>query len=111
MKIYYLLLEGKPYTDNGESKEVLGAYINCWVKAKNKKAAEDLAIEYISSEGWETLNIEEMWIAEREQYVDEPDSLEFYDQAVAYGAGAVFYTWSIDDNDDIDVIPRSSFLS
>ena len=36
----------------------------------------------------------DMCVVEREKYLDEPDSLEAYDIALEYGAGAVFYTWS-----------------
>jgi hypothetical protein len=45
MGIYYLLLEGKPYINNEESKEVAGAYINCWVKAKDTTTAKDTVIK------------------------------------------------------------------
>lgn len=101
MDIYYLLLEGKPYINNEEGKEVSGAYINCWVKANNETTAKDDAIKYINSQEWEPLNIEEMYVTNRERYIDEPDSLECYDQAINSGVGAIFYTWSIDEEDDI----------
>jgi len=47
MDIFYLLLEGKPCINNEESKEVAGAYINCWVKAKDETTAKDKAMKYI----------------------------------------------------------------
>lgn len=99
MDIYYLLLEGKPYINNEESKEVAGAYINCWVKAKDKATARDSAIKYLRNQEWETLNIEEIYVAKPERYVDEPNSLECYDQAINSGVGAIFYTWTIDEED------------
>ena len=48
--------EGKPYINNEESKEVSGAYINCWVKANDETTAKDDAIKYINSQEWELLN-------------------------------------------------------
>lgn len=101
MGIYYLLIEGKPYINNEESKEVAGAYINYWVKAKDTTTAKDTAIKYIRTQEWETLNIEEIYVTKRERYVDEPDSLECYDQAINSGVGAIFYTWPIDEENDI----------
>lgn len=95
MKIYYLFLEGKPFTNNEESKEVAGAYINCWVKAKNESSAKDLALKYIHTEGWEILNIEDIYIVNRKIYSDIPESLECYCQAKKYGVGAIFNTWPI----------------
>lgn len=100
MKIYYLLLEGKPNINNEESKEMTGAYINCWVKAKDETIAKDKAIEYINNQEWESLNIEEIYITTRERYINEPDSLECFDQAINFGVGAIFYTWHIDDDDE-----------
>jgi hypothetical protein len=100
MKIYYLLLEGKPNLNNEESKEVAGAYINCWVNAEDETIAKDKATKYINSQDWEPLNIEEVYITSRERYVDEPDSLECFEQAINCGIGAIFYTWSIIDEEN-----------
>lgn len=104
MRIYYLLLEGRPFIDNEEREEVAGAYINCWIKAKDETTAKDKATEYVASEGWEIVNIEEIFIAKRERYADLPESLECYEQAIHCGVGAIFNTWSI-DAEDRDVVP------
>jgi hypothetical protein len=100
MNIYYLLIEGKPNLNNEESKEVAGAYINCWVNAKDETTVREKAIEYINTQEWEALNIEEVYITNRERYVDEPDSLECFEQAINCGIGAVFYTWPINDEEN-----------
>lgn len=100
MNVYYIFLEGKPLLNNKESKEFTGAYINCWVNSKNETTAKDKAIEYVYNQGWEVINIEEVFITNRERYVDEPDSLECFDQAVKYGIGAIFYTWPIGNKDE-----------
>lgn len=90
MRIYYLLLEGRPSIGNEEREEVAGAYINCWIKAKDETTAKDKAIEFVTAEGWEITNIEEMFIAKRERYADLPESLECYERAVNRGVGAIF---------------------
>lgn len=100
MRIYYLLIEGKPYTSNKESKEVAGGFINCWIKANDEATAEERAIKYINNQEWEVLNIEEIFVAHRERYLDEPDSLECFEQAVSCGIGSIFYTWPFDEEDN-----------
>jgi hypothetical protein len=104
MKIYYLFLEGRPSINNEEREEVAGAYINCWIKAKDKTAARDKALEYVTAEGWEIVSIEEICSVKRERYANIPDSLECYERAVNCGIGARFYMWSI-DAEDKDIIP------
>lgn len=99
MNIYYIFIEGKPLSSNNESKEFAGAYINCWVNSKNTSTAIDAAKEYVLSQGWQILNIEEIFIATRERYIEDPKSLECFDQAIRYGIGAIFYTWPIGSED------------
>ena len=98
MNIYYLLIQARPYTNNDEAKEVGGAYINCWVNAKNQKSAIKIAKHYIDSEGWETISIEEVYLSSRNYYDDEPDSQSCFDSARKYGIGAIFNTWAIEDD-------------
>ena len=94
MSIYYFLVEAVPLKDNPESEYLDGTFINCWVKATSTKDAIKKAKAYIKLEKWKWLYVEDMYIAEREMYLDEPDSLEAYDYACEYGAMGVFYTFS-----------------
>lgn len=100
MDMYYLLLEGKPHMSNNESREVSGAYINCWVKADGETAAIEEVRDYQASHEWDLLEIEEILAVNRERYLDEPNSLECFDQASDSGIGAVFYTWPVSGKDD-----------
>lgn len=49
-----------------------------------------MEIYYLLLEGKPYINIEEIYVTKRERYVDEPDSLEYYDQASNSGVGAIF---------------------
>lgn len=100
MKILYFLLEGKPAFENKDKDEFDGVYINCWVKSEDENDAKNKAIQYINSQGWDVFNVEETFIATRDRYIDFPDSLECFDQAVDYGLGAIFNTWPIDSEDE-----------
>ena len=94
MEIYYVMTEAVPNPGNPESKDVGGAYINCFVNAASKEDAIIKVKEYINAENWEFFQVKDIFIAKRDMYTDEPESLECYDEASQYGLGAVFYTWS-----------------
>ena len=96
MMIYYLMLEAIPCHNNPESNEFGGAYINCWVKASTQKEALQRAKEYIKNENWMFIKTEDIWEAQRQSYIDLPDSLECYDEACKNGLSAIFNTWPID---------------
>lgn len=95
MNIYYLMVEARPLPENEESKEFGGAYINCWIKSKDETSAKSKVSEYVFDEGWEIIDIEDFFIVTREIYLEEPNSLDCFDQAVNFGIGANFYTWPI----------------
>ena len=95
MMIYYLMVEAVPHHNNPESKEYGGAYINCWVKADTPADAMSKVKEYIHEQNWHFIKAEDTFTVQRERYIDEPDSLECYDNALQYGLDAIFYTWPI----------------
>ena len=101
MNVYFILLEGKPLPSNNESKETAGAYMNCWVKSKDETSAINETIMYLHDvEGWQVLSIEEIYITDRERYVELPDSLECFKQAVDFGIGVIFHIWPIGCEDE-----------
>ena len=94
MDIYYIFMEARPLPGNKESKKSAGAYINCWVKAADEATAKKEAIRHIhDNEGWQVLYTEETFIANREMYLDTPESLKCFDRAAACGIGLFFYIW------------------
>ena len=92
MFIYYLMVEAVPHHNNPESKKYGGAYINCWVKADTPTQALRKAKEYIYQQNWVFIKAEDTFTVQREGYIEEPDSLQGYDNALQYGLDAVFYT-------------------
>ena len=100
MKIYYFMIEAVPMYDNPESELYKGAFVNCWVKGTTYLSALNKAKKYIhDDEKWDTLNVLESFVAERESYIEIPESLECYDEACKYGASFLFYTYENDDED------------
>ena len=100
MTIYYLMIEAIPYRNNPESKEFGGAFVNCWVKASTQKDALKRDQEFIKNENWIFMKVEDIWEAQRQSYIDLPDSLECYDEACEIGLSAVFNTWPIDGDNN-----------
>lgn len=96
MILYCLVVEAAPHRNNPESKEYGGAYISCWVKADNPTDALRKVKEYIHEQNWAFIKTEDIFTVQREQYIDEPDSLECYDNALQYGFDAIFHTWPKD---------------
>ena len=100
MAIYYIMIEAAPNNSNPESKEFGGAYVNCWVKATTQKEALKKAKEYIKDENWMFIKNEDIWEAQRQSYIDLPESLECYDEACKIGLSAIFNTWPIDEDNN-----------
>ena len=100
MTIYYLMIEAIPYRNNPESKEFGGAFVNCWVKASAQEDALKRVQEFIKNENWIFMKVEDIWEAQRQSYIDLPDSLECYDEACEIGLSAVFNTWPIDGDNN-----------
>lgn len=101
MKIYYLMIEAIPSLNNPESKKFGGAYVNCWVKASTQKEALKKVKDYINQENWVFIRTEDIWIAQRDSYINIPDSLESYDEACKYGSSFVFNIWPIDEDENV----------
>lgn len=100
MNVYYVFMESIPLSNNEESKEFAGAFVNCWVYTKDENSARNKAINYVKNQGWKVINIEDIFISDSEMYDDEPDSLECFNQAIESGVGATFYIWSHVGEDD-----------
>lgn len=98
MAIYYYMIEAVPSRNNPEGKQCGGAYINCWVNAAAQTDALIKAIEYIDDEDWIFMKTEDAFIAQRDSYLNEPDSLKCYDEACKNGISAIFYTWQMDES-------------
>lgn len=98
MTIYYIMIEAIPNRSNPECNKFGGAYINCWVKASTQKEALKRAKEYIKEENWIFIKAEDIWAAQRQSYIDLPESMVCYDEACKIGLSAIFNTWSIDED-------------
>ncbi|WML50227.1 hypothetical protein RCG23_10710 [Neobacillus sp. PS3-34] len=104
MTIYLIQFEAIPHTDNPESEECVGAFVNCWVKSTNTKLALNKAKKYVNNQGWEVISIEDQFIASRDMYLGETEEdeelLESFDKAMREGISAFFYKY--EEYEDLD---------
>ena len=89
--MYYVMIEAVPTADTEEDCE--GAFIDCWVDTDSEDDAIDQAKDYASSEGFETVDVKECRIVSRDDYIDEPESLEVFEEALEYGISGMIFTW------------------
>ena len=91
--VFYFMMEAVPGAGTEEARDCGGAFINCGVKAENEETARRKARRYVEEENWTFLREKDAFIARREFYADEPESLECFDEAREYGLSAAFYMW------------------
>jgi len=99
MAIYYVIIEAVPKPDNTESKEFGGAFVGCWVKAATRKEARARAKGHVDKEGWEYVKTEELFKVDRSLYMEDPETLEYYDYACENGMSSIFNTWPLHEDE------------
>ena len=93
------MLVATPYPDNDEFKEVVGAYVNCWINFSQEDGAELLARHYITQAGWQPGVLQECTPVSEEQYHDDAETLAYFREAEESGVSLAFYCWPHDVED------------
>ncbi len=98
MSVYMLMYHAKPFPDNPESLNCVGAYINCCVVAESQFNAQKIALKEINNQNWLIIELEEGYDVFEEDFIQNPNSLERYKQALIDGALYTFHTYeSLED--------------
>lgn len=98
MPIFLFQFEVRPRPNNPESKKIGGAVVLCWVDRPTQDVAETIARGLIDKEGWVIMKLEEASLITRE--TQNPEGMEYFEQAETDGEAVAFYTWSLDATDD-----------
>jgi hypothetical protein len=93
----FLTFHGEP-TPEYEDKDVLGAYINCWIDANNINKAEAVARLEIEKLNWQILQREEGYEILINDYRENADGLQYYEQALIDWQVYVIHTYSSEDS-------------
>ena len=92
--LHFLQYEARP-TSTTDADDAKGAFVNCWIKAKSSREANEIAIRFIRDEGWEVVRHEEVGSVSLATASD--DDRPFVARACVDGAAFDFHTWSSDE--------------
>ena len=74
---------------NAKSSSV--AYVSCWINDASRDSAFKKAINLIDAQGWTAEEIIEDYSISREDYLEKPDGLDYFEQALIDGEVLVFF--------------------
>ena len=92
--MYFIQYETRPAPGSALFHEVGGAIANCFVQASSPAAAQQLALQNFKDHEWEVVSLEDgPFLAERDDYLDDDDWLQWFDEALQEGECYVFHQW------------------
>jgi hypothetical protein len=103
MTVFYLQFEAAPHPLSEHFAQCGGAYVNCWVNASTVPQAQKLATNAIVENGWLIVGVEERGYEVTEQwYLDDDETLEYFEQANTDGECYVFHQWPVELRDQVN---------
>ncbi|KXX70405.1 hypothetical protein [Flammeovirga sp. SJP92] len=98
--MYQIVAHVKPKKDSKYYKNVLGAYVTCFINYKEIDGAVVLTKHYIENEGWEEIELEDEYfiINSIEDMVD--CYKQYYKEVFEYGYSLIFNTYNKIEEDD-----------
>ena len=93
--MFFITLEAAPKPTHARYGEIDGAFVSCWVNEPTAHLAEQVARAGIDSAGWDALVVDERRSVIREEYIEKPEALEYFDQASIDGLVLTFHTWPV----------------
>ena len=89
--MFYVCVHVKTTQDHPEHAGVHEAYAGCWIQADNEDEALEIAQQRILDEPWSIVTVESVDEVDADDYDDDPERLEFYEQALEDGVVIVFH--------------------
>jgi hypothetical protein len=98
--MFYLQYEVRPLPGNTYWLEAGGAFANCYIYADAEAEAVKQVQSAFLENCWEVVALEEgPLVTTREQYLEDPDTLECFDEALENGECYVFHLWPLEPQD------------
>jgi len=98
--MWFFELRVSPKPDTDISKEAGGAFVNCWIDFREREGAEHLAKFYLAQEGWDHAETTESKWVEKQDYVDNPQGLQYFSEAETDSACFVIHQWSVTEKEE-----------
>lgn len=102
--MYFIQYELQPKPESEHFSTVGGAIANCFLATESAAKAQELALLNFAENGWQVVSVEDGPMnVERDRYLEDPEWLEWYDQAAVDGECYVFHQWPSGPQDDDEV--------
>ncbi|HTR55618.1 MAG TPA: barstar family protein [Kofleriaceae bacterium] len=95
--LFFLQYEARP-TARLDGQDLGGAFVNCWIKAKSARDANEIAIALIGEDGWSVISHEE--VGPTSLATASENDAPFVAQACVDGAVFDYHTWPVDEDDE-----------
>jgi hypothetical protein len=89
----YLIIDAAQDPTFAHEKEYGGATVGCWIRNQTKRNAFLIAKGWIEEHGWVALALDEQRSVSAETYRNEPESRQYFEQALIDDEVFVFYTF------------------
>ena len=104
VRTYFVQYELRPLPGSEHFLTTGGAVANCFLAVESAAKAQELALLNFAENGWQVVSIEDGPTAiDRENYLEEPEWLEWYDQAARDGECYVLHQWPLGPQEDEEV--------
>lgn len=100
--LYLITIEALPAPGSEAADHYGGAYINAYTTEGSEAAAIEAASREVSEAGWQSRAIERVEFLNREDFSEDPEGLEYFDQAQIDGIVLVIHTFpNTPDDEDV----------
>ena len=98
--MYWVMLQTHPRPDSDDYGQKDAAYASCFVATMDAAEAEERAREALAEHGWDSDELEDGRVVTREDYEDDPDTMEKFDQAMIDGVVITLHSWDVGAPDE-----------
>ena len=102
-RVRVVMVDALPLPGTDAFTEYGGATINIYSTEESEDGALAIAAREVAEAGWQIQSVEDTFVLTREDFVDSPDGLQYFEQALIDGIVLVVYTYpaTAEDRDAI----------
>jgi hypothetical protein len=100
MPMFFFQFKVRPKETNPKRAHYAGAMVNCWIQRDTQAQAEAVARGWIGDEDWLIIGVEGAKLMTREMQAENPEGMQFFEQAEIDSEVFVFHTWPVGARDD-----------
>ena len=98
--MWYFVLKVSPKPETEHATKAGGAFVNCWIDFREQEGAEHLAKFYLTQDGWDYEETQEVAWVDRATYDPDSDGLRYFIEAEANSTSFVVNTWPANGEDE-----------